>query len=253
MKFYAAVVNAYGKVGQEFVDFASVIYNTTRGKGRGKNLICLLSMLGVYANAEKVLLAHAPSSKRAQRGDVLAAIAAKDGEAVAAVPQVANRATVRQKKERSKTQKCPQFRGVIIVKNGQKWICCTGCNPHTEVSYAGWSQHCLKHHPDVDPKTRDDHDASATASTDGKKDKDGGEPKKRLVNDQGVQEARILQPKPWRMPTRFNLQKAIEEQKMRKAIAAGLCKCPIETHKVRKAIATGQFDLNTLKMKSKQE
>ena len=119
--------------------------------------------------------------------------------------------------------------------------------------HAGWSQHCLKHHPDVDPKAKDDHDAIATESKDCNKDKDGGEPKKRLVNDQGVQEARILQPKPWRMPTRFNLQKAIGEQKMRKAIAAGLCKCPIETHKVRKAIATGQFDLNTLKMKSKQE
>ena len=58
-------------------------------------------MLGVYANAEKVLLAHAPSPKRAQRGDVLAAIAAKDSEAATAVPQVANRTTVRQKKEHS--------------------------------------------------------------------------------------------------------------------------------------------------------
>ena len=99
------------------------------------------------------------------------------------------------------TQKCPQFRGVITVKNGQKWMCCTGCNPHTEVSYAGWSQHCLKHHPDVDPKTRDDHDARATASKAGNKDNDGDEPKKRLRNGQGVQEARIPQPKPWRMPS----------------------------------------------------
>ena len=55
------------------------------------------------------------------------------------------------------------------------------------------------------------------------------------------------------MPTRFNLQEAIEEQKMRKAIAAGLCKCPIETQRVRKAIATGQFDLNALKINSKPE
>ena len=123
-------------------------------------------MLGVYANAEKILLAYAPSPKRAQRGDVLAAIAAKDGEAATPVAQIANRATVRQKKEHSKTQKCPQFRGVITVKNGQKWMCCTGCNPHTEVSYAGWSQHCLKHHPDVDPKTRDDHDALALRTAD---------------------------------------------------------------------------------------
>ena len=119
-------------------------------------------MLGVYANAEKILLAYAPSPKRAQRGDVLAAIA--DGEAAAAVPEVANRATVRQKKEHSKTQKCPQFRGVITVKNGQKWICCTGRNPHPDVSYAGWSQHCLKHRTDVDPKYRGDRDANATAN-----------------------------------------------------------------------------------------
>ena len=210
-------------------------------------------MLGVYANAEKVLLAHAPSSKRAQRGDVLAATAAKDGEAAAVVPQVANRATVRQKKEHSKTQKCPQFRGVITVKNGEKCICCTGCNPHPEVSYAGRPQHCLKHYPDVDPKTRDDHDGGATASKDGNKDKDGGEPKKRQRNGQGVQEARIPQPKPWRMPTRFNLQQAIEEQKMRKTIAAGLCKCPIETQRVSKTIATGQFDLDASNMNSKPE
>ena len=131
-----------------------MIDTTTRGKGRGKELICLLSMLGVYANAEEVLLTRAPSPQRAQRGDVLAAIAAKDGEAATPVAQIANRATVRQKKEHSKTQKCPQFRGVITVKNGQKWVCCTGCNPPTDVSYAGWSQHCLKHHPDVDPKVK---------------------------------------------------------------------------------------------------
>ena len=38
------------------------------------------------------------------------------------------------------------------------------------------------------------NDASATASKDGNKDKDRGEPKKRLRNDQGAQEARIPQP-----------------------------------------------------------
>ena len=110
----------------------------------------------------------------------------------------------------------------------------------------------MKHHPDVDPKTRDDHDARATASKAGNKDNDGDEPKKRLRNGQRIQEAHISQPKPWRLPTRFNLLKVIEEQKM-KAIAAGLCKCPIETQRVRKAIATGQFDMNALKMNSKPE
>ena len=41
LKFFAAVVNTYGKVGQEFEDFASVVDNCSRGKGRGKELICL--------------------------------------------------------------------------------------------------------------------------------------------------------------------------------------------------------------------
>ena len=111
----------------------------------------------------------------------------------------------------------------------------------------------MKHHPDVDPKSGDDHDASDTASKDGSKDKDGGEPKKRLRNDQGAQKARIPQPKPWRMPMRFSIQKVIEEQKVRKAIAAGLCKCPIETESMRKAIATGQNDLDASKMNSTPE
>ena len=58
---------------------------------------------------------------------------------------------------------------------------------------------------------------------------------------------------PWRMPMLFNIQMAIEEQKMRKAIAAGLCKCPIETESMRKAIATGQNDLDASKMNSTPE
>ena len=44
-----------------------------------------MSLLAVYANVEKVLLLHAPSKKRAQREDVMAAIAAK-GAAAAAAP-----------------------------------------------------------------------------------------------------------------------------------------------------------------------
>ena len=67
MKLYAAVVNTYGKVGQEFVDFCTVADNSNRGKGRGRDLTILLFLLGVYANAEKVVLAHAPALKRAQQ------------------------------------------------------------------------------------------------------------------------------------------------------------------------------------------
>ena len=53
MKLYAAVVNTYGKVGQEFVDYCSVVDNNNREKGRCRDLTILLSPLGVYANAEK--------------------------------------------------------------------------------------------------------------------------------------------------------------------------------------------------------
>ena len=38
MKLYAAVVNTYGKVGKEFVDFCTVVDNNNRGKGRGRDL-----------------------------------------------------------------------------------------------------------------------------------------------------------------------------------------------------------------------
>ena len=61
--------------------FASVVDSKNRGKARGRDLtnLLVLSLLGVYANAEKVLLVHAPSAQgRAQRADVIAAIAAKD-------------------------------------------------------------------------------------------------------------------------------------------------------------------------------
>ena len=63
MKLYAAVVNTSGKVGQEFVDICTVVDNNNRGR----DLTMILSLLGVFANAEKVVLAHAPTLKRVQR------------------------------------------------------------------------------------------------------------------------------------------------------------------------------------------
>ena len=86
MELYAAVVNTYGCSGDEFRSFCAAVDGDTRGKGRGKSLRRLLSLLEVYANAEKVLLLHAPSKKRAQREDVMAAIAAKDAAEAAAPP-----------------------------------------------------------------------------------------------------------------------------------------------------------------------
>ena len=79
MSLYPAVVNTYGYVGEEFRDFCTAL-NTkkVRGNARGKSLLKLFSLLGVYANAEKVLLAYTPIKKRAQSEAVLKAIAAID-------------------------------------------------------------------------------------------------------------------------------------------------------------------------------
>ena len=76
LTLYAAVVNTYGYVGQEFRDFCATIDS----KGRGRRLLTLFSLLDVYANAEQVLLAYTPSQSRAQREDVLAALATKEAE-----------------------------------------------------------------------------------------------------------------------------------------------------------------------------
>ena len=86
MVLFAAVVNTYGFVGKELGDFCAAIDERNRGKNRGRSLNRLLSLLGVYANAEKVLLAHAPSKKRSQREDVIAAIAAKDAASAEPAP-----------------------------------------------------------------------------------------------------------------------------------------------------------------------
>ena len=69
MERFAAVFNTYGYVGKEVGDFCAVISEKKPGMNRGCSLVTLLSLLGVYANAEKVLLAHAPSKKRSQRGE----------------------------------------------------------------------------------------------------------------------------------------------------------------------------------------
>ena len=76
MTLYAAVVNTYGYVRQEFGDFCATIDS----KGRRRRLLTLFSLLDVYANAEQVLLAYTPSQSRAQREDVLAALVTKEAE-----------------------------------------------------------------------------------------------------------------------------------------------------------------------------
>ena len=84
MKLFAAVVNTYGCIGNEFKYFCAAFDADKRRSSLGRSLGLLLSLLGVYANAEKVLLVHAPSSQHAQSHDVLSAIAEKDAALAAA-------------------------------------------------------------------------------------------------------------------------------------------------------------------------
>ena len=103
-----------------------MIDNNNRGKGRGRNLSNILSLLGVYANAEQALLTHAPSMKRTQRGDVKAAITAKDAQEAAAATaktaKVAQAAAAAPLKVNYRVQKCPEFRGDVDMKDGVKKI-----------------------------------------------------------------------------------------------------------------------------------
>ena len=71
-------------IGSEFKDFCAAIEADKRGSARGRSLGLTLSLLGVYANAEKVLQIHTPPYQRAQKQDVLSAIAEKDAALAAA-------------------------------------------------------------------------------------------------------------------------------------------------------------------------
>ena len=139
MQLFAAVVNTYGKVGKEFVDFCYIVDSSNRGKARGRDLTNLLSLLAVYANAEKVVLIHAPTLKRAQRGDVVAAMAAKDAQAAANAAKEANAKAADSRdnateKKHPKASKCPELRGDISYKDGQKLVYYKGCKQ--DYSYA---------------------------------------------------------------------------------------------------------------------
>ena len=147
-----------------------MIDEKNRGKGRGRSLMKLLSLLGIYANAEKVLSAHAPSKKRYQREDVIAAIATKD--AVAALPAAAPTgaapsqesgrmvAAQRQKKVNPTAKKRPELREPVppalggIVTHFQCKECeFTRLKP---IFHKNWARHCHDYH-----KVGDDDDAGA--------------------------------------------------------------------------------------------
>ena len=141
MSLYPAVVNTYGYVGEEFRDFCTAL-NTkkVRGNARGKSLLKLFSLLGVYANAEKILLAYTPIKKRAQSEAVLKAVAAIESAAPA---HGAPKASSAEKTQHPNTKR-PDIRcEVFDPKDGLK-IRCTECN--LTMAYGRWSRHVDKKH-----------------------------------------------------------------------------------------------------------
>ena len=140
MSLYPAVVNTYGYVGEEFKDFCSVIDTKKRGIVRGKSLVVLFSLLGVYANAEKVLLAYTPTKKRAQCEAVLKAVAAIESATPA---HGARKASNAEKKWHPKTRR-PDIRcEVFDEKNGLR-LKCSECN--VTMAYGRWGRHLDDNH-----------------------------------------------------------------------------------------------------------
>ena len=162
MVLFAAVVNTYGYVGKEFQEFCAVIDEKGRKKNRGRTLIQLLSLLGVYANAEKVLLAHAPSKKRSQREDVIAAIAAKDAAAAgpapadAALAHESGRVVAAQshKKVNRTAKKRPELKDPVPPVGGGTLthFRCKECEftISRPVYYKNWARHIKDYHKNDD-------------------------------------------------------------------------------------------------------
>jgi len=161
MELFAAVVNTYGHVGQEFEDFCAVISEKKPGMNRGRSLVTLLSLLGVYANAEKVLLAHAPSKKRSQREDVIAAIAAKD--AAVAAPRESIRPGILQGSKEVKinrtAKKRPELKEPVPPADGGMvtHFRCKECEftRIKPVFHKNWARHINDYHKEAD-NTQDD-------------------------------------------------------------------------------------------------
>ena len=128
--------------------------------------------------------------KRSQRGDVQAAIAAKEAQEAAAASAKAAKVAAdaaAPPKINSKATKCPEFRGDLSVKGGAKKIWCLKCKE--DVNYTGWSDHCSKHHPvkgsgDVGDKSKND------AGKGDDKDNRSGRGQKKLQDGHGKKEAK---------------------------------------------------------------
>ena len=134
-----------------------------RERSHSRSLVSLLSLLGVYANAEKILLSHAPSQKRAQCGEVLAAMKAKEADAAKAALEAQARAALAPAPQAKATRigtRDIEFRGEVTCVEGKWKVYCKHTNCQKQVPYASWSAHCRDNHKDKVPKERNDHGAN---------------------------------------------------------------------------------------------
>ena len=129
-------------------------------------MLTLFSLLGVYANAKQVVLAYTPSQSRAQREDVLAAIAAKEAKVAPSQEQPLGQL---RKAQLSKTGKArspdsklssnpkptirPDLRREISSADGKNpKIFCLACKDWKP--YVTFGRHCTTY-----PKENDSQDA----------------------------------------------------------------------------------------------
>ena len=119
---------------------------------------------------KKFLLVHSPSSQRAQKHEVISAIAAKDAAEAAAPkqpPVPKQRGAVHEKPLVEKRgpgnfahMRRSELRGEITgtpksdTEPEGRMIYCKACNE--QVKYNSWIYHCNKHHPNVDENREND-------------------------------------------------------------------------------------------------
>ena len=78
-------------------------------------------------------------------------------------------------KKHPKAQICPELRGDISFKDGQKLVYCKGCKEN--YSYAGWAHHCGKHHPNAVRTADVKDDGTGSDESRRKPSAHGGKPK----------------------------------------------------------------------------
>ena len=87
----------------------------------------------------------------------------------------------------NQSSKCPELRGDISYTDGQKLIYCQECKQN--YSYAGWADHCAKHHPQHSKVNGEAY------ADDGDKDDDDGVSRRKLQSKAKAAAKKKPQPK----------------------------------------------------------